>query len=210
MYCAHCGTKLDDDARFCVSCGSTVAGLAAFPSENDIRNTVQQGESGLGGRRKLLGLAGAAVLFVGVFIPILSVPIVGSINYFQNGRGDGVIIVVFALLAALFSARRAYRLLWIPGLACLALLVYTFISVQSKLAEAKAAMTADLADNPFKGVAEAIAGSIQLQWGWAVLVLGAVLLLVAAVMRDGGSPATGPAFLQSANQALQPTSGGKL
>jgi hypothetical protein len=49
-------------------------------------------------------------------------------------------------------------------------------------------MSPELADNPFRGIAEAMAGSVQLQWGWAVLVVGSVLLLVAAFSRDAMVP----------------------
>ena len=65
--------------------------------------------------RQTLGFIGAAALFVGVFTPIISLPLIGSINYFQNGNGDGVIVMCFALLALLFVVRGSYRLLWIPG-----------------------------------------------------------------------------------------------
>ena len=34
--------------------------------------------------RQIVGLTGAIVLFVGVFTPIVSIPTVGYINYFQN------------------------------------------------------------------------------------------------------------------------------
>ena len=35
--------------------------------------------------KQLLGLIGFIFLFVGVFAPIISVPIIGNMNYFQNG-----------------------------------------------------------------------------------------------------------------------------
>ncbi len=138
--------------------------------------------------RQTLGLVGAAVLFVGVFTPIVSLPIVGSMNYFQNGHGDGVLILAFALLALLFVVRRAFRLLCIPGFGSLAVLAITFINLQNKLAEAKGSMARDLADNPFRGLAEAMVGTVQLQWGWAVLVVGAVVLLIAAFSTDIKEP----------------------
>ena len=43
---------------------------------------------------------------IGVFLPLLSMPIVGSINYFQNGRGDGVIVLVLAAILLCSSKRR--------------------------------------------------------------------------------------------------------
>jgi hypothetical protein len=42
----------------------------------------------------------------------------------------------------------------------------------------------DLKDNPFRGLADVAVQSIQLQWGWAVLVIGIVLLVAAAAMKD--------------------------
>ena len=36
--------------------------------------------------RQVVGLTGALVLFVGVFTPIVSIPTIGYINYFQNEK----------------------------------------------------------------------------------------------------------------------------
>lgn len=66
----------------------------------------------------------------------------------------------------------------------LALLAFTFINLQTRLAAMKADMAAELAGNPFRGLAEAMAGSVQLQWGWAVLVVGSLVLLVAAFTKN--------------------------
>jgi len=128
---------------------------------------------------KTLALIGAALLFIGAFMPIVSMPIMDSMNYFQNGRGDGVIIVVLAVVTAVLAATGHVRhVLW-TGLAALGMLGFTFFRFESALDEAKAKMSTDLADNPFRGLAEAAANSVQLQWGWAVLVLGAAIVVFA-------------------------------
>lgn len=128
---------------------------------------------------KTLALIGAALLFVGAFMPIISVPIMGSMNYFQNGQGDGVIIVLLALATALFAGGGYVKhVLW-PGLAAFAMLGFTYFRFHSMLSEAREKMDMDLADNPFRGLAEAAVNSIQLQWGWAVLLLGAGLVTYA-------------------------------
>ncbi|MBI9082217.1 MAG: hypothetical protein JEZ11_01385 [Desulfobacterales bacterium] len=49
------------------------------------------------GTKQILGLIGSIILFVGVFTPIFSVPIMGNMNYFQNGKGDGTIVLVLAI-----------------------------------------------------------------------------------------------------------------
>ena len=128
---------------------------------------------------KTIALVGAALLFVGAFMPIVSAPIIGSLNYFQNGKGDGVVIVLMAIATAtLTMTGRTRHVLW-TGLASLAMLAFTFINFQSKMGEVRANMEAELADNPFRGLAEAAVGSVQLQWGWAILVLGAGITVYA-------------------------------
>ncbi len=66
--------------------------------------------------RRLLGILGSAILFIGVFMPIVKVPIVGDINYFQNGRGDGVIVLALAVISLALVLLRWYRELWITAL----------------------------------------------------------------------------------------------
>lgn len=121
--------------------------------------------------RSTFGFAGAALLAVGTFLPLVSLPIVGSLTYFNNGQGDGVLVLVLALLSALIVAARRFRALWLTGLASLVLIGYSFVNMSWAMAQ----MQLELADNPFRGLATA-----QMQWGWAVLVLGAILLLAAA------------------------------
>lgn len=124
-----------------------------------------------------MGLIGAALLFFGAFAPIVSIPIAGSQNYFQNGHGDGVVIVVIAAIAAMLAIAARYKGLLFAGGAALAVLIFTFVNFQMRLSEMKDKMATDLAGNPFRGLADVAVGSVQLQWGWAVLVIGGLVLL---------------------------------
>ncbi len=45
-------------------------------------------------------------------------------------------------------------------------------------------METELKDNPFRGLADLAVQSVQLQWGWAVLVIGIAFLIVVAAMKD--------------------------
>jgi hypothetical protein len=148
-------------------------------------------------RRQIMGVAGAATLFVGVFLPIVSLPIVGAQNFFQNGRGDGTILLVIAGIALLATLAKRFTWVSIAGIVSLALLGYTFIAFRSRIAEMRGVMERDLADNPFKGIGEAMMQSVQLQWGWAVLVVGALLLCAAGLGKGApenqfASPAESP------------------
>lgn len=138
---------------------------------------------------KSIALMGAGLLFLGAFVPIISMPVVGQVNYVQNGRGDGVIIVLIAVVTAVLAmAGRTRHVLW-TGLAALAMLAYTFIRFQTALADMRAKMETELADNPFRGLAEAAIGAVQLQWGWAVLVLGAAMTVYAGWSARQGAKA---------------------
>jgi hypothetical protein len=133
------------------------------------------------GNSKNVALIGAVLLFIGVFAPIVSVPIMGNINYFMNGRGDGTILLLLALAAGgLVLADKIKHVLW-PGLISLAILIWGFYSFERNMAQMRANMETELAGNPFRGIADMAANSIQLQWGWAVLVLGSGMLIYAGV-----------------------------
>lgn len=134
--------------------------------------------------RQTLGLIGSLILFVGVFTPIVSIPIVGSMNYFQNGKGDGTIVLGFAVVSVVLVFAKLFKGLWITGLGTIAILAFTFINFQMKIADMKSEMESKLAGNPFRGLADLAIQSVQLQWGWAVLIVGAVLLIASAAAKD--------------------------
>jgi len=135
-------------------------------------------------KRQLLGIIGSAILFIGVFMPIVKLPVVGEMNYFHNGRGDGVIILALAVTSFVFVLIRWYRQLWITSLSSAAVLAFPFFNFQSKMSQATRQMETELKDNPFRGLADLAVQSVQLQWGWAVLVIGIAFLIVVAAMKD--------------------------
>lgn len=131
-------------------------------------------------KSEMWGYGGVLLLIFGVFAPLITVPIAGTVNYIQNGTGDGVFVLIFAVLSAIFVAGENYKALWGTGGATIALLLFTFFSLQSRISEMRAEMQTELAGNPFRGLGEAMMQSVQMQWGWAMLGIGAVALLVAA------------------------------
>jgi hypothetical protein len=144
---------------------------------------VGSNERGEMNTQKILGLSGSAVLALGAFVPILSLPIIGSINYFNNGQGDGIFIVLLAAVAAVLAFFGQYRFLWIPGGASLVLLVITLTRFIQLVNDAQSELTDSLAGNPFAGLAEGLMASVQLQWGWMLLFLGSVVIISASFVR---------------------------
>jgi ABC-type antimicrobial peptide transport system permease subunit len=134
--------------------------------------------------KQLLGLVGSIILFVGVFAPIVSVPFLGNMNYFQNGKGDGIIVLVLAVASLALVLTKNYKGLWFTGLGSLGLMLFTFINFQSKMSQIKSQMESQLTGNPFRGLADMAMQSVQLQWGWALLIVGAGLVIASAALKE--------------------------
>jgi hypothetical protein len=133
--------------------------------------------------KQIYGLIGSLILFIGVFCPVVSIPFAGSMNYFQNGKGDGSFILAFALISIFLVLAEKYDGLWLTSIGSMAVMLFTFVNFQSKMSQVKADMDLELSGNPFRGIADATMQSVQLEWGWAVLVIGAILLLVSAIVK---------------------------
>ena len=137
--------------------------------------------------KQILGFSGSILMFLGVFAPVISVPVMGNLNYFQNGKGDGVFLLIFALASFVLMLLKMYRLLWFTGLGSLLILIYTFINIQIKISEIKNQLESQLAGNPFRGFADAAVQSFQLQWGWALLLIATFMLFSSAAISEDGT-----------------------
>ena len=130
-------------------------------------------------------LAGAAALVVGLFLPIFSMPMVGSVNLFANGGNlpAFVLLACAAAAAGLVLKSRTQDVIW-PAAAACGVLIYIFIRLQWVMAQMRETLR-ELEGNPFAGLAQGAMASMQLQWGWLVLIAGAGALSYGAWrMRD--------------------------
>jgi hypothetical protein len=74
--------------------------------------------------------------------------------------------------------------LWLTGLSSLLLLIYTFIVFQTRFAELKASIEEQMQTNPLMGIADLAVDSVQIQWGWALLGMGTLLLFTSAAISE--------------------------
>jgi hypothetical protein len=197
--CPHCGDKFDEpvpsDAEI-PKRGFTAKAVepeAAVPTEASVPTeelAAPAASPQVAARattfppKLVLGLVGSVVLFLGTFAPIVSLPIVGSMNYVQNGNGDGIFIIAFAVISLVIVLRRRYEGLWFTGACSLGVLSFTFMHFNALVANATSSLNTTLADNPFKGIGTAMMQTVQIQWGFAVLVVAALLLIAAAAIPE--------------------------
>jgi small-conductance mechanosensitive channel len=128
----------------------------------------------------LLGLSGSIILVYGLFVPIMTTPTSGTISCFENciRYGDtysiAIIILIVATFILLFTER--YLWLWFTGLGLLGIIVFRLIALTVKMAESTMQLTRgtgswDIALKPNR-----------VEWGWGLLVTGAMLIIVTATV----------------------------
>lgn len=126
-----------------------------------------------------LSFIGAGVLALGTFMPIVSMPIVGSISYFNGG--DGKILFVIAIVAGVLAyLKQTKHVLW-AGIAAALVLFYGLFNFMKMKSDMQAELGGD-ENNPFRGLAEMAMESVQIQWGWIPLLGGTLTLLYAGWM----------------------------
>ena len=136
---------------------------------------------------QIIGFAGALLLAIGCFVPIVHLPIVGSINYVFNGRGDGMIVLAMSVVSAVLAFFRIYQFLWASAGLVAVICLYTFFKLESLISDLHGKLDTDLAGNPFRGLADVLVSSVGLEWGWIVLALGIGTLIFAAIAGGKGA-----------------------
>ena len=130
------------------------------------------------------GLVGCGLLIAGVFMPFVQAPFVGSINYFTITKLDTSFVIAAGLISAIAVLLKTTWPLVVAGLTSLGFLTYRFTNFQVGMSRARESLKEDLSDNPFAGLAGAFIEAVGIQWGFAVLVLGSLALIIAPMLRE--------------------------
>lgn len=129
----------------------------------------KKGRSGAGFRPLvpvLIGFLGGLLLIAGSFTPMMQFA-TSPVATFNSDAGMGVLFIGLGIGALLLAALKWFRELQVLGAVTLFLIGFIFWRITST----------------FAGLGSTTAGSgLSLQWGWAVLVIGGVLLLSARLV----------------------------
>ena len=109
--------------------------------------------------RRLLGVAGSALLFAGVFSPVSSAPLLERQTYLQSGRSGAVVLLVLAIVSCLFAIAGRFRALRYTGTIALALIVVTLINLYLSLSRVKSQIDR-MPDDPGRAAAAAAVDAI--------------------------------------------------
>lgn len=128
--------------------------------------------------KQLFIIIGSILLIVGVFSPVVHIPFAGDMNLFKNGKGDGTFILISAFATLIFAFLQKYSKVFVLSVISLSLVTFDLIHIIYKISSAKTDLKAELAGNPFAGLANMAAESVSLQWGWGILIAGLVLTFI--------------------------------
>ncbi|MGD9489942.1 MAG: hypothetical protein AB7W47_18125 [Calditrichaceae bacterium] len=134
-------------------------------------------------RKQLLGVIGSVLLGISVFMPIIRIPLVGNLNYIQDGKGEGIAILILAVVSLIFVILRKYKFLWLSGAGGICILLFSYLNIKSKISQFESELDSELAKNILRGITDIAIESIQIEWGLFVMIAAIVLLFLASSLK---------------------------
>ena len=127
---------------------------------------------------RMVGFAGVAVIFLALFLPIATVPIMGATNLLSSPLSFWCFSIYIAVALGAYAVRNAVRgLIAIAGAITLTLTTVYVATFEFSINQAAKALELQLKGNPFAGIARLATSSIHLEWGIGILALGGIILL---------------------------------
>jgi hypothetical protein len=141
-------------------------------------------------RWQIVALLGIAILIIGLFVPIVDVPL-GKLNYFSVFRTAHGAKFLLALMvaSAVLVFFRLFKILRMTGGLAFALIIGHMIFM-GRWVRAEDAKTNAGFHSVLRETSPWPEHYYRLQWGWAILIIGAVLIIVASLMKDESTTTT--------------------
>ncbi len=142
------------------------------------------------GKCQALSLIGSGAILISAFAPILNVPVVGAVTYF-NGNSEfalviGVLLVILGIGSLVFALIEKYAWLYAVGFCALSIALGTLVTWKWYVARATSAPSAAASgvfDYFTRSASKGLVERSSLSFGFPLLIYGAVLVILTALMR---------------------------
>ena len=130
---------------------------------------------------KIIALVGAAILAVGVFLPVVQVPKRGAMTLMDLESAGVIILVLAAIAAGVALVGWTRHAIW-PGIGALGLLAYAYQRTNAEIAQSRARLSGGIGEDPLAALRDLAASNSRVEYGWSVLAIGALIVVVAGVL----------------------------
>lgn len=145
------------------------------------------------GRSQALSLIGSGAILIAAFAPLMNVPVVGAVTYF-NGNSQfaiatGVLTIILGIASLTFALIEKYSWLYAVGFCSMLIAIGTLVSWKLYLAHASnspGAPATGLLDYFTQSASKGLVGRSSLSFGLPLLIYGGVLVMLAALVRPRG------------------------
>lgn len=112
MFCNNCGKEVNEQQMFCENCGAKQEVFIAMPVQTKAKSI------------NIWVIIAAALMALGTLLPCYSVSFFGMSESMSYIEGDGVIIMIAAVAAAVLAIFKKEKFACIPAAISVILLIY--------------------------------------------------------------------------------------
>jgi len=141
-------------------------------------------------RSQALSLIGSGAILISAFAPLMNVPVVGAVTYFNGDSkfaiGTGVVLVALGIASLAIALVEKYSWLYPAGLCSMLIAIGTIVSWKAYVAHVSNSPSppaSGLLDYFTQSASKGLVGHSSLSFGLPLLTYGAVLVMLAALLR---------------------------
>lgn len=120
---------------------------------------------------KNVQLIGLILVIVGSFLPLLNIPLIGNWNYWKIDPYLASIVWILCAISFYLIQKEKLKATRIVSGIIMVLFVFTIIAIKMKSNDFFSFL-------PFKSWQSAFSGIVKISWGWSILFVGTILMLV--------------------------------
>ena len=133
--------------------------------------------------KQILGIVGAVLLIAGVFLPLVKIPILGGVSFYDNNQAEAIIVIALAVISMVFIVAKRYSLLGFSNIAMIAVMSSAGIQIARRTMSAKSTAQKIIGEKLTDKITNKAMEHVHVQWGVAILILGLILIILCAILR---------------------------